>query len=194
MFRVSEGRRLEAIFKREIDFVARLLRNMGVVERDVDDAVQQVFIVFSRKLAQIPPDAERGFLVRTAINIAAHNRRSLARKREELGEIPEFEFIQPGADDLLDTQRARALLDQVLAKMDYNARVVFVLHEIEQRTMSEIALEFGLPPGTVATRLRRGRFVFQRELGRLRRVIDFEAGLLTAAHGAREPAKPARGS
>jgi RNA polymerase sigma-70 factor (ECF subfamily) len=41
-------------------------------------------------------------------------------------------------------------------------RAVFVLYELEDFTMAEIARTLELPPGTVASRLRRARETFER--------------------------------
>jgi RNA polymerase sigma-70 factor, ECF subfamily len=63
----------------------------------------------------------------------------------------------PGPDELVDRDRARAALDAILAAMPLELRAVFVLYELEQLTMAEIAALLELPPGTVASRLRRAR-------------------------------------
>jgi RNA polymerase sigma-70 factor (ECF subfamily) len=59
------------------------------------------------------------------------------------------------------------MLDRVLADMDLDLRAVFVLYEIEEVTMAEIATVLQIPPGTVASRLRRAREDF---LARVRRL------------------------
>jgi RNA polymerase sigma-70 factor (ECF subfamily) len=76
----------------------------------------------------------------------------------------------PGLDELLDQRRARELLDRVLAELDHDLRVIFVLYEIEELTMAEIASVLELPQGTVASRLRRARQEFSARVERLARV------------------------
>ena len=58
------------------------------------------------------------------------------------------------------------MLDRVLDKMPADLRSVFVLFELEELTVDEVAALLRLPRGTVATRLRRARMVF-REQARL---------------------------
>ena len=65
--------------------------------------------------------------------------------------------------------RARGVLDQILNHMKPGLRDVFVLFEVEQLTMKEIAGVLELAPGTVASRLRRAREIFQNEVERFRR-------------------------
>jgi RNA polymerase sigma-70 factor (ECF subfamily) len=70
----------------------------------------------------------------------------------------------PSADDVADLRRARALLDEIIDGMPLELRVVFILSEIEQMTAASIAELEGIPPGTVASRLRRAREVFRGRL------------------------------
>ena len=58
----SDARRLRRLVDREHAFVWRSLRRLGVLEGDVDDAVQKVFLVTSQRLATFPPDRDRSFL------------------------------------------------------------------------------------------------------------------------------------
>lgn len=154
------------------DFVWRSLRRLGVPMMNVDDATQNVFIIAQQKLDQIPVGHERGFLFRVALNVAAHVRRSFARRREvsegadEVGQ--ELVDPRPLPDAELDQQRARALVDRILDDMADDVRTVFVMFELEEMSMSEIAVILDIPPGTVASRLRRGRDDFRRLAGRLR--------------------------
>ncbi len=143
---------------------------------DIDDAAQQVFIVLGRKLLVVRPGSERGFLYRTAVHVAAHARRSLARKRELFGEVPEVAVDEAGADELIDTRRARARIERALSNLPPNLQVILTLHDIEQKTMLEIATLIGVPTGTVASRLRRGRAQLERELLRLRIVSPTKSG------------------
>jgi RNA polymerase sigma-70 factor (ECF subfamily) len=162
-----ERLRLEALFALELEFVEKTLAKYGVPPADLDDAAQQVFIVLGRKLVVVRPGAERGFLFRTAVHVAAHARRSLARKRELLGEVPEIADEEAAADERIDSQRVRDRIERALAKMPSNLRTVVTLHDLEQKTMLEIATLLGLPSGTVASRLRRARGRLERELLRL---------------------------
>ena len=59
-------------------------------------------------------------------------------------------------------QQMRALFTQVLEQLALDLRAVFVLYELEDFTMAEIAQTLQLPPGTVASRLRRAREAFEK--------------------------------
>jgi len=149
-----------------IDFVARVLRNSGTPQAEVDDEVQRTFIVAARRLDDMRVGAEKSFLFRIALNLAAHARRTLARRREvSADQAPEQieRFATPEA--LTDQKRMRELLDRVLDQMDESLRATFVLHEFEEMSTSEIAELLGIPRGTVASRLRRARIEFRERVG-----------------------------
>ncbi len=161
--------RLRQLFETHFDFVWRSLRRLGVPELTADDAAQEVFMVASRRLAEIEVGRERSYLFATALRIAANARRAIVRRGEHDEEAVETLVDQaPGPDELADRQRARAFLDRVLEAMDLELRAVFVLYELEEMTMAEIAVTLELPPGTVASRLRRAREAFQATVARLR--------------------------
>jgi RNA polymerase sigma-70 factor (ECF subfamily) len=164
--------RLRSMVDRYVDFVARVLRNAGTPDAEIDDEVQRTFITAARRLDDVRPGAEKGFLFKIALNLAAHARRTLARRREVLAEeAPERNETFPTPEQLTDQKRMRHLLDGVLDKMDESLRVVFVLYEFEEMNMSEIADVLEIPRGTVASRLRRARSEFRERVAVLEGVV-----------------------
>lgn len=168
-----EGR-LRWMVDEYIDFVARVLRNAGTPAAEIDDDVQRTFIAAARRLDDVRPGAERSFLLQTALYVAAHARRTVARRREVAAEeAPEQIDTALTPEQLTDQRRARQLLDGVLAQMQDDLRTVFVLYEFEELSMAEIADALSIPRGTVASRLRRARADFRdrvRGLGGMGRV------------------------
>jgi RNA polymerase sigma-70 factor (ECF subfamily) len=143
-------------------FIWRLLRRLGLSSADADDATQQVFMIAARKIHRVAPDQARPFLYGAALRVASNARRGLKRRREVLGEpvdapAPEGE----GPEAMTELSRACALLDELLGGLPQQLRRVFVLAEIEQLEVAEIASLECIPIGTAASRLRRARSRFR---------------------------------
>ena len=151
-------------------FIARSLRRLGVPEVDVDDASQQVFLVAAHKLDRIEPGNEKAFLFGIALRVASESRRARRRRtvREGAAAAETTTSDSESPEQLAANRQARALLDEILDAMPENVRAVFMLFELEEMTMAEIAKVLDVPPGSVASRLRRGRELFHSEAARRR--------------------------
>ncbi len=160
--------RMRRLVEQHFDFVWRSVRRFGVPEANAEDAAQEVFIVASRKVGPVAVDRERAFLFAVAMRVASGFRRTSRRHPDQAGghEQPDHASAQPAADELLDRTKARALLDQIVDGLPEDSRAVFVLFEIEEMTMIQIAELLQLPQGTVASRLRRAREQFAAGVAR----------------------------
>ena len=170
----NDPQRLRAAFGQHFDYVWRLLRRLGVREASVDDAAQQVFLTLSAKLSQVAHGKERAFLTGTAFRVASNQRRGERRSSELLAEEPIARAVDPTPtpEELLDASRQRVWLDQTLDRLPIELRAVLVLFELEDLTAPEIAQLLELPVGTVASRLRRARQLFQEAAEELRATLE----------------------
>lgn len=154
----------KALFERIVNehyaFVRRCVRRLGVPDGDLSDAVQEVFLLAARNLDAI--EQERGYLFRACTFVAGQTRRTLRRVPQVLDQERLDEEVGGGErpDQSVESKQTRELLQSFLDRMPEELRAVFVLYELERFTMSEIADALDLPPGTVASRLRRGRDLF----------------------------------
>jgi RNA polymerase sigma-70 factor (ECF subfamily) len=144
----------EAVFTEDGPFVWRALRRLGVAEADVDDVFQEVFLVVHRKLATYDGRcARRTWVYGICLRVASDYRRRPHRAREQpLDEAPE-RAVPAEQDAALDRRRALAWLDRVLDALDDDKRAVFVLFEIEQVPMTEVAAAAGCALPTAYARL-----------------------------------------
>jgi RNA polymerase sigma-70 factor (ECF subfamily) len=162
--------RLGELLRAEYVRVWRTLRRLGVDEACADDAAQEVFIVMSRRLGDVREGSERTFLLSCAVRIAANYRRSWRVKHE----VPDERALaaerdpRPSAEQLLDHKRLRQALDELLESWPEDIRTAFVLFELEGLSMPEISQVTDTKLGTVASRLRRARELFQAGARRLR--------------------------
>ncbi len=154
--------RLASMFEAHYRFIWRSLRRLGVPSAHVDDASQEVFVVATRRIADIEEGRERAFLFATALRIAKDVHRSASRRRETHDEAAVGNAIDPtpSTDELTERKRARETLDRALDALPLDLRAVFVLFEIEELTLTEIAELLAIPRGTAASRLRRAREAF----------------------------------
>jgi RNA polymerase sigma-70 factor (ECF subfamily) len=158
---------MRALVDEHFGFVERTLRKAGVPPSELDDETQRTFIAASRRIDDIRLGAERSFLFQVALNMAAHARRDLARRREVLpGEMPSERVVEANATPEALTQRKqlRKLLDRMVGEMDEALRTVFTLHEFDGLELVEIATRLGVPRGTAASRLRRARAHLRRNI------------------------------
>lgn len=154
--------RLTRVVSAHFEVLWRFLRRLGVPEGELDDAVQEVVLVLARKLDLVRLGSERSFVLSVAFRVAGNLRRVQRRRREVSDdELAEHETRDAALDEQLKTRRLAALLDRALGELPLELRAVFVLYELEQMTMVEIANTLELPPGTVASRLRRAREKFE---------------------------------
>lgn len=162
----ASPRQQQALVRENLRFVWRSLWSLGVARQEIDDAVQQVFLVATRKQAQIEPGRERSFLFGVATRVA----KEMHRSRKDLldHEEPERRDSTPSAEELVDHKRARNLLDRAIESIAEEQRTVFVLFEVEGMKTREIADALDLPMGTVASRLRLAREQFRRAAKRLK--------------------------
>ncbi len=160
-------RRFHELAATKMDFVFRILRSAGLDEASAEDATQQVFCVALRRFADIEPGKETSFLYAAAMNIAADWRRRDLRRGEVPFDETDERADRASLDDLLEQRRARALLDEMLARLPSKLREVFVLAEIEEFTAPEIAACLDVPVGTVASRLARARKLIDQALSHL---------------------------
>jgi len=165
----ADEARLRAMLDANFDFVWRALCGLGVPASGADDAAQQVFLVASQKLAAIEPGSERAFLAATARGIAANIRRSRALTHEIADEDAIMHQMDAALDPEQQAAKGQALraLEKLLQGLEEDVRTVFVFFELEGMTTAEISAALGVPMGTVASRLRRGREEFQAAVKRM---------------------------
>jgi RNA polymerase sigma-70 factor (ECF subfamily) len=134
-------------------FVWRTLRRLGVREADVDDVCQEVFVVVNRKLVEFEPRASlKSWLYGICVRAAAGHRRKAQVRREVPTESPEQGATARGPDASLESRQGLALLDRALDALDEDKREVFVLYEIEEMGMSEVAAILACPLQTAYSR------------------------------------------
>lgn len=172
--------RVAALFRDHFGFVRRVLRRCGVAEADLDDAVQEVFLVVHRRIDDFEGrSSETTWLYAVSVRVASTLRRSASReqaRRDKVGaQMHGAGEVDP--ERQLSRQEAGALLDRLLDELDGTKRTVFVLAELEGVPVPEIAQIMDANLRTTHSRLRLARKRFNaalqrhhaQESGRMRR-------------------------
>jgi len=144
---------------------AAFLRKLGVHERDLDDACQDVFLQMFRYLASFRGEADpKTWLYRLCITQARRSRlrHKVTRTLENvLALIPREALVStPSFNESAAQRRIEAALAQLSAK----ERSVFVLYEMEGVAGKQIANIVGCPEATLWRRLHEARQRFRRAL------------------------------
>jgi RNA polymerase sigma-70 factor, ECF subfamily len=146
------------VYRDNVAFVWRSLRRLGISERDLDDVCQEVFVVVHRKLDTYNATATvRTWLFGIGRRVAADHRKRAHVRRETLAAPSALDASTSGESAPLELQRARAVLDEILDELDDNKRAVFILFELEEMPMAEVAKAVECPLQTAYSRLAAAR-------------------------------------
>jgi RNA polymerase sigma-70 factor (ECF subfamily) len=159
----------DEVYAEHFPFVYRTMRRAGVPLDAVDDAVQEVFVVVHRRLAEFEGRAAlTTWLYRIVVRVAQHHRRTARRKGISEPEDPDTLPMRQGEGPHEDALRAEGvrLLQRVLGELDDDKRMVFVLAEYEELSVRAIAEATGENQNTVASRLRAARIEFDQAVKR----------------------------
>jgi len=153
----------EATFR----FVWRSARRLGTPEPNLDDVVQEIFLVAFRRQDEFEGRSSlKTWLYGIVFNVVRAHRRELAKKHPQVLDgdrrvDPEVLIDRSdGPQERVSKRQAAQVVDGFLEGLDDDRRAVFVLAELEQLTAPEIAAVVGVPLNTVYSRLRLARIDF----------------------------------
>lgn len=166
---VSENVQLEnvsatALFREHALYVRALLRKWGVYDTDLDDAVQEVFIVVHQRGGYAPGVATaKSWLGAIALNIARNARRGAYRRNSRCvtQELDTHADIRVKPDAQLHMQDTLSRIARQLESVCAETREVFYRFIQEDETCIDIAAALGIPVGTVYSRVSKARKVLQ---------------------------------
>jgi RNA polymerase sigma-70 factor (ECF subfamily) len=173
----ASARTFDVVFREHVQTVARWVSQLGGPSADIEDLVQEVFLVVEKKLPSFRGSGKlTTWLYRiTALVVRAHRRRLRIRNRFFGGAEAEGENVPTLAQGPLETLEQREailLVHRALDGISEKLRTVFILFELEGLSGEEIADVLGVQIGTVWVRLHRAR-------------QKFDARVRTLAGGAR---------
>jgi RNA polymerase sigma-70 factor (ECF subfamily) len=160
---------LLSIHEEHAQFVWLSLQRLGVRTTDIEDLLQEVFIVVHKRLATFDGSARMTtWLFGICLRVAAAHRRRAYNRRESIVPAPADEALADSAspEDLASNRQAQARLAAILDTMDLEKRAIFVMFELDELSCEEIAEILGVPLGTVYSRLHAARKAFGAAVAR----------------------------
>jgi RNA polymerase sigma-70 factor (ECF subfamily) len=175
----AAGLDVTSIHAAHADFVWATLQRFGVRDADLEDAMQETFVVVHRRLDTWDRTSKiTTWLFGVAMRVAAAFRRKAHVRRErateDVGTLDADPSLSP--EDLAARREARETLDAILDTLDLERRAVFVMFEIEEMSCDQIANAIGIPTGTVYSRLHKARKEFAAAMERHRSDGDAKEG------------------
>lgn len=158
---------LADVFAEQGDYVWNTFRRLGVSGADVKDLTQDFFVTLHRLL----PSYDRSRPIRPWLFTIAYRMaiRHLQRARRETPTEEVVEVADSSADleRQLDASRDRELVLRALTHVPIERRAVFVMADIDEVAVPEIADRLQIPLNTAYSRLRLARNDFRAAIGRL---------------------------
>lgn len=150
----------DEVYATHVAFVWRVLRTFGLAGAQLEDAVQDVFLVVHRRL----PEWEGRAAIATWLFAIARRVASSHRRRAGDDRTCELADEPVGHDDTfaaMSRAQAAATVFHVLQQLDEDKRTVFALVELEQLSVPEVARMLDLNLNTAYSRLRLARHAFE---------------------------------
>jgi RNA polymerase sigma-70 factor (ECF subfamily) len=161
------------------DKVFNLVLRMVGTRAEAEDIAQEVFVTVFKSIDTFRGESKfTTWLLRIAANHSKNRIKYLARRSTDkngLDGASEDHLADEGKaplqahidapDALLEAAELETLMQQAIATLDEEHRLLVVLRDIEELSYDEIVEITGLPEGTVKSRLHRARVALKEHLG-----------------------------
>ncbi len=163
------------LFETYFAFVWRAARRLGTHESNLDDVVQETFVVAYRRQQDFEGRSSiKTWLYGIVFNVVRAHRRELGTKHPAAlyaEQRADPEGLIDGGDgphEWATKREAARFVDEFLQGLSQDQRDVFVLAELEQLSVPEAAKVLDAPLNTVYSRLRLARVEFTKAVVRHR--------------------------
>lgn len=154
-----------ALYAEYFGFVWRCLRTLGVPDRGLDDAAQEVFIVVHRGLSGFRGHSQlRTWLYGIVRNVAYKQARRMRRKERTEPIDEQISSPEPTPSQRVEEAQAADFVQRFALSLPEKKREIFLLALVEQFSIPEVVEMTGVPLNTAYTRLRAVRAEFRAAL------------------------------
>jgi RNA polymerase sigma-70 factor, ECF subfamily len=144
---------LDALLHRHADRVHAICRRVLAHPEDALDATQEAMIAIARGITRFDGRSQfTTWLYRVATNAALDEARRRNRRPRPVAELPEVARHDP-----TDVVADQLLVDDALGRIPPEFRAAVALRDLAGLDYADIAEVLGIPPGTVRSRIARGR-------------------------------------
>lgn len=160
-----------AIYEEHFAFVWRSAKRLGIPDASLDDVVQETFVVVHRRLGEFEGRSSLKTWIFGVLRFVVNDHRRSHRRKGARGEGADPDEIGdqgPSPHEVVAQQEARDVLKRILDELDDDKREVFVLAELEQMSMPEIAEAIGGNVNTLHAKLRAARQEVEKAVARVR--------------------------
>jgi RNA polymerase sigma-70 factor (ECF subfamily) len=146
---------------------------------EAEDVAQEVFITVFKTIESFRGDSKLStWMFRVAVNHCKNRIKYLSRRHErEHDEVDEtldattmaavtVPNPAPRPDRQVEGAQIEKLMQEAIAELDEDHRVLVILRDVEDLSIEEICEITGLPDGTVKSRLHRARLALRKKLQR----------------------------
>lgn len=150
----------EQLFRSYATFVARFLVQLGVHPVDLDDVVQEVFLVVHARGGYTPGPAKvTSYLGSIAVHAAQSYRRKQALRRTRTADdaLDQLPSASPSGHESMELSEESARVRAALAALPEDLRAVLLLVELEGESCASVAAAMGCSVGTIYWRAHTAR-------------------------------------
>lgn len=157
----------EQFYAEEFAFVWRVLRRFGVAPEQLEDAAQDVFVVWVRRHDELGQHASaRTCLYGIARRVAADCRRAAARAARRHAALAAVAVERDDSFEReVERQHAMTAVDRALRHLSVVQREAYLLSEVEGLSAQQIGTALRISPNTASSRLRLARQRLAAALG-----------------------------
>jgi RNA polymerase sigma-70 factor (ECF subfamily) len=154
---------LDALLRRHAGMIHAVCRRVLANADDALDASQEALLAIARRIDTFDGRAKfTTWCYRVATNAALDEARRRARRPVPAETIPE---AHPHGPSLADAVADQLDIDAALSRLSPDRRAAVALRDLVGLDYAEIAHVLGIPPGTVRSRIARGRAALADHLG-----------------------------
>jgi RNA polymerase sigma-70 factor (ECF subfamily) len=169
------------IIRQYQDKVFSLIYRMLGNRQEAEDVAQDVFITVFKTIESFRGEAKFStWLLRIAANHAKNRIKHLARRPTEGADPDDVSQVRAvpdrpsppvqaridSPDTLLEAMQTERLMQEAIANLAEDQRLLVVLRDVEEMSYQEIEEITGLPEGTIKSRLHRARMAIKEWLDR----------------------------